>query len=385
MLIKIVFIYYLIGTLATSLGATGTGIGTFVYAPLTQWLIETFGWRGATLILGGTLFNVCICGCLMRDPDWLIEENRLESRSQSVLTVSNSSMCLDEIRKMLETGTPGETVLDTLMTNVNTEVNQQTFDSNKANVYKKYCSESILPTYLSSSEFRSDAVYNLGSRRSLRVTEPNKNPVFAITGNQSTPKSRYLASAETLNASENYSHYDIDNASNDFSGAVNGGASLSQKWSSRLSLDESLIGSHHKNTIYIDDRQKKRGCSLGSLLETDNPDEKLPNPDITLIVPLIDYNEANGQIIAPNGLTRRRHHNRHPHNNGEIVSNLRRSVPLRHSHHLQHMRVHRHGMNYRGAMLNTHRYRLKASSCPNIYRNSITTLAKEEEDVSDYK
>ncbi len=28
------------------------------------------------------------------------------------------------------------------------------------------------------------------------------------------------------------------------------------------------------------------------------------------------------------------------------------------------------------------RYRLKASSCPNIYRNSMTTIAKEEEDVS---
>lgn len=39
-------------------------------------------------------------------------------------------------------------------------------------------------------------------------------------------------------------------------------------------------------------------------------------------------------------------------------------------------------MNYRNAILNTHRYRLKASSCPNIYRNSMTTIAKEEEDVS---
>lgn len=61
----------------------------------------------------------------MRDPDWLIESNRLESRSQSMQTFSNSSVCLDEIKKMLETGTAKETVLDTLVTNFNTEANQQ--------------------------------------------------------------------------------------------------------------------------------------------------------------------------------------------------------------------------------------------------------------------
>jgi hypothetical protein len=36
---------------------------------------------------------------------------------------------------------------------------------------------------------------------------------------------------------------------------------------------------------------------------------------------------------------------------------------------------------YRGAMLNIHKYRLRASSCPDIYRNSMTTIAKENEEV----
>lgn len=112
-------------TFATGIGASGTGIGTFLYAPFTQFLIETFGWRGTCLILAGTLFNICVCGALMRDPDWLIESNRLESRSQSMQTFSNSSVCLDEIKKMLETGAPKETVLETLVTNYNTEANQQ--------------------------------------------------------------------------------------------------------------------------------------------------------------------------------------------------------------------------------------------------------------------
>lgn len=357
------------------MGAAGTGIGTFVYAPLTQWLIDTYGWRGATLILGGTLLNMCVCGCLMRDPDWLIEDNRLESRSQSVLTVSNSSVCLDGIRRMLEIGTPGETVLDTLMTNVNTEANQQMIDAEKANGLKKYCSESVLPPYMYSNLFGSaHMILTKGSRRSLRGKEPTTNPVFAISGKPKSPRSQFLASTETLNASEKYSLCENTSTTfDDFCVKVNGDAYPVQKCSSRLSLDETLICSQQKYANHIDDSHKKRGCSL---------DEKLTNRDIAVVMPLYNCSQSNEHIGIANGLPRRRRHHRHTHNNGEIVSNLRRNVPLRHSHHFHHMRVHRHGMNYRGAMLNTHRYRLKASSCPNIYRNSMTTLAKEEEDVS---
>lgn len=42
------------------------------------------------------------------------------------------------------------------------------------------------------------------------------------------------------------------------------------------------------------------------------------------------------------------------------------------------IRVHRLSVTYRGAMLNINRYRLRASSCPDIYRNSMTTIAKEK-------
>lgn len=61
--------------LATGIGACGSGIGTFIYAPMTQYLIEEYGWRGTTLLLAGTFLNMCVCGVLMRDPDWQIEEN----------------------------------------------------------------------------------------------------------------------------------------------------------------------------------------------------------------------------------------------------------------------------------------------------------------------
>lgn len=73
-------------TLAVSLGSCGTGIGTFVYAPLTQFLINEYGWRGTTIFLAGGFLNICVCGALMRDPDWILQQNEKneEERNKSI-------------------------------------------------------------------------------------------------------------------------------------------------------------------------------------------------------------------------------------------------------------------------------------------------------------
>lgn len=55
---------------ATGLSVCGSGIGTFVFAPLTQVLLTEYGWRGTTLILAGLFLNLAVCGALMRDLPW---------------------------------------------------------------------------------------------------------------------------------------------------------------------------------------------------------------------------------------------------------------------------------------------------------------------------
>lgn len=47
---------------ATGLSVCGSGIGTFIFAPLTQYLIDEYGWRGTTLILAGMFLNMTVCG-----------------------------------------------------------------------------------------------------------------------------------------------------------------------------------------------------------------------------------------------------------------------------------------------------------------------------------
>lgn len=76
--------------LAVGLGACGTGVGTFVYAPMTQYFIEEYGWRGTILLLSGTLLNLCVCGCVMRDPEWWILEQKKQRNEENKLKHDDS-------------------------------------------------------------------------------------------------------------------------------------------------------------------------------------------------------------------------------------------------------------------------------------------------------
>ncbi|CAL9697213.1 unnamed protein product [Knipowitschia caucasica] len=51
---------------ANALSSAGECIFTFVFTPLSQWLIDSYSWRGAMLILGGLQLNLCVCGAMLR-------------------------------------------------------------------------------------------------------------------------------------------------------------------------------------------------------------------------------------------------------------------------------------------------------------------------------
>jgi len=48
------------------IAAAGSGIGGFVFPPLINFLLETYSWRGAFVILGAIMLNIVICGSLFR-------------------------------------------------------------------------------------------------------------------------------------------------------------------------------------------------------------------------------------------------------------------------------------------------------------------------------
>ena len=94
--------------LAYGIAMSGSGIGTFILAPVVQLLIEQFSWRGALLILGGFVLNLCVCGALMRpitlkeDPVTPEQNHVCRTRKQdfkwaspcSILTKERMQTCL---------------------------------------------------------------------------------------------------------------------------------------------------------------------------------------------------------------------------------------------------------------------------------------------------
>lgn len=52
--------------LATGIALCGSGVGTFVFAPLSSMLIEQFGWRGALLVQAAIILLCALFGCIFR-------------------------------------------------------------------------------------------------------------------------------------------------------------------------------------------------------------------------------------------------------------------------------------------------------------------------------
>uniref|UniRef100_A0A8C9YA00 Zgc:114041 n=1 Tax=Sander lucioperca TaxID=283035 RepID=A0A8C9YA00_SANLU len=52
--------------IAYAIASSGECVFAVLFSPFFQWLIETYGWQGALLIIGGLQLNLCVCGALMR-------------------------------------------------------------------------------------------------------------------------------------------------------------------------------------------------------------------------------------------------------------------------------------------------------------------------------
>lgn len=144
-------------TLAVGLGACGTGIGTFVYAPMTTYFIQEYGWRGTCLLLAGTFFNMIVTGAVMRDPEWWILEQRKHDqvapkKSHGKSDDTKSEVCpsdefpgVDELRKLLRSDHVPEYFVQSLNTTTATAV-----DGTKGKT--SFRSVVNLPTFVKRSE-----------------------------------------------------------------------------------------------------------------------------------------------------------------------------------------------------------------------------------------
>ncbi|XP_043261785.1 uncharacterized protein LOC122402773 isoform X1 [Colletes gigas] len=285
---------------ATGLSVCGSGIGTFIFAPVTQYLLAEYGWRGTTLILAGLFLNLAVCGCLMRDLEWTTTrakaktEERRKNREKKRTRVQSSSV--DTIS--------ANNSLNTLAIMENLRLQEEEEGE------KLFSSLVSLPTFVKN-----------GEKVPLEVLEM-----------LSTRKNVYNVLLQ------NYPSLLISSRSLSDSGAL----------------------ADQLNTPLA--RFVPTPSSLSELKDEENKDKVSPNDDQTLQ----QQSDAAWRLWLKKI---------------NFDTTLRRSSTLEHTRrmptaYLKDIRMHRHSLTYRGAMLNIHRYRLRASSCPDIYRNSMTTIAK---------
>ncbi|KAK9883265.1 hypothetical protein WA026_001450 [Henosepilachna vigintioctopunctata] len=263
---------------ATGLAVCGSGIGTFIFAPLIQFLLAEYGWRGTTLILAGLFLNLAVCGGLMRDLPWTFEQQKKlakERKKNRKLKRQNKGSSVDTFSASNSTNTPS--VLQPIM-----EATEG--DAVDTSEFRPCSSLVNLPTYVKNGE---------------------KVPIEVI---------ELLAS-----------HKNVYNV-------------LLQNYPSLLSPSRSFSDSGRLNEIYM----------AAKNAEATSPE---------------NHNEDAAYI---NWLKKSK------------ISPPKKPPRKLQTAFLRDLRIHRLSVSYRGAMLNINRYRLRASSCPDIYRNSMTTIAKEK-------
>ena len=71
--------------LATGVAVCGSGIGAFVFAPLCERLIASYGWKGATWVIAGLVLNGVVMGALFRPLEGTMRKpRRAQKRPVSV-------------------------------------------------------------------------------------------------------------------------------------------------------------------------------------------------------------------------------------------------------------------------------------------------------------
>lgn len=320
-------------TLATSLGACGTGIGTFVYAPMTQFFITEYGWRGTVLLLAGTFFNMCVCGAVMRDPEWWTEEqnkgsalNKHSKNASSCGSISGRSATgsefpgVEEIRKLMKSGETPEYLLTALVTSMKKAEEEEAAEGNIHNFH----SVVNLPTFI-----RQNEKVPLEVLESLKANHRLYNLIV-----ENYPSLLLCRSISD--------HGQLNKAGEVISARVPVPVTMSVKVKPQAKKSEATTPADSAMQPLMAEAGRKASEAYVSVREVKS--RGVPPPRV------------------------------------DSVPWLRRQFSLKENtnpHYLKHIKVHRDSVMYRGAMLNIHKYHLRATSCPDIYRNSMTTIARE--------
>lgn len=281
-------------SLATGISVCGSGIGTFVFAPLTYLLLDEYGWRGTTLIMAGLFLNMAVCGLLFRDLPWTATMNEEKAKERKRRR---------ERKRNKRYGSSAESFSDSKSSAAGSAKGPESaaIEGIVSPIAPQFSSLVDIPTFMTGGEGVPLEVFELMS---------NKGRAYAMLA-------------------QNYPGLMLPSRSFSDSGR------LHEQSPPRHVMSPSIIS---PNALSPEASQPVNNTNESSV----------PLGDKAALSLWLRRQAAGG------------------------------GAGKRPPAFLKDLRVHRHSLTYRGAMLNISRYRLRASSCPNIFRNSMTTIAKEK-------
>ncbi|KAG6452063.1 hypothetical protein O3G_MSEX007461 [Manduca sexta] len=317
--------------LAVSLASCGIGFGTLLYSPMTHYFLEVYDWRNTIVLLAGTLLNMCVCGALMRNPEWLEIKQKRQRRlskarsrkSSSAGSISSRSLGgeseyldAEELKSLLQSGKSPEYILATLASTIaEAEKLEATTQMNADQAYKRMHSAIHLPTFIQQNEkVPSEVIEKLmENKRLYNIILQNYPDLIAKS------RSEININTEHPEGTTNPAQLPVE---------------IKVKKTKTTSESE-----HNKEK-----KEKKEKPSEPTSNSHGNPQHKDKVPP------------------KPPQQT-----------------NWLRQISTDH-HYLRDMPLYRNTMMHRGAMMTIPRYKLRASSLPDMYRNSMWSLESESDD-----
>lgn len=71
-------------SLATGIAVCGSGVGTFVFAPMASALVSNYGWKGTNLVIGAIALFCIVFGALMKPLEYSNKEKKLVENGNGV-------------------------------------------------------------------------------------------------------------------------------------------------------------------------------------------------------------------------------------------------------------------------------------------------------------
>uniref|UniRef100_A0AAG5CPY1 Major facilitator superfamily (MFS) profile domain-containing protein n=1 Tax=Anopheles atroparvus TaxID=41427 RepID=A0AAG5CPY1_ANOAO len=339
---------------ATGLSVCGSGIGTFVFASLTQVLLDNYGWRGTTLILAGVFLNMCLCGLLMRDLEWTTHKSKQKRRKQQQQqqqqqqqadSVSNSTNTAGNASDLMNGGIVDGNGVGIIGGNggiLLDGANEHLYDLDDPRLFSSLIT---LPTFLQNGASHDKIPLEV---LAMLSKQHNMHDHHVLQGFPASQLNNSRSFSEPLSPQAK----DQDGGKEDHHGQDEQGANETNETPG----DKVTTPSRHRAAGGARTGAGGRDAVTGQKQH-----------------PIATQYDHDGTPLPPVFLRRV-----HSHSTRGTAPTAVAGTSASTASYLKDLRMHRHSLTYRGAMLNIQRYRLRASSCPDIYRNSMTTIAKEK-------